>query len=61
MLGYMVLVTLIIFFVAGLVLFFKGLYIAVKTKCRDIDGVCYCLIGAVLINGVTQISLVVLA
>nr|DAT36395.1 MAG TPA: hypothetical protein [Caudoviricetes sp.] len=57
----MVLVILIVFFVTGIVFFFKGLYIAVKTKCRDIDGMCYCLIGAVFLNATTQILLVVLA
>ena len=55
MLGYVVLVTLVVFFVVGLVLFFKGLYIAVKTKCRNIDGAYYSLIGAVFVNGAMQI------
>ena len=61
MLGYVVLVTLVVFFVVGLVLFFKGLYIAVKTKCRNIDGAYYSLIGAVVVNGAMQILSVLLA
>lgn len=61
MLGYVVLVTLVVFFVVGLVLFFKGLYIAVKTKCRNIEGACYSLIGAVFVNGAMQILSVLLA
>lgn len=59
--GYMVLVVLIVFFGVGFALFCKGLYIAAKTKCGDIDGMCYCLIGATFVNGATQILSVLLA
>lgn len=57
-LRFMILAIPIIFFVTGLVFFIRGVYIAIKTRFREIIGMLYCLAGMVLINGGTQILVV---